>query len=767
MKLMNISRLALCLVFLTVAMTWTAIAQDAESNQETAEEKTEQDIAVEMVVSASRKLEKKLEAPATIEAISKEDVVMLPGTSFNDSTTTMKGVEYQNAGLNYQRISARGFSTSFNSRMLSMVDGRLATLPGAGTPQGTLVPTPSIDVKSVEVVLGPASALYGANASAGVFNVLTKSPWDEEGLAATLKAGNQSLIDVQLRYAGISDDGRWAWKFTGEYLDGEDYDTDNIYLVNGENQTLYYNDPTLTRPQADAILNQALANGTAYREDSLTDLGVTALKYKVAGYYKQDDWLAALTYGWSENDTITTTNLGRNRLIDWEVEYYQAEVTHTNFYIKWAHTENKGGKTYGIQNVPPFLAAGLPFDSIIADPNRALVFDASAMDDIEAQFNFAAGPFDLIGGVSYREFEPDSGGTYLDDRPDANGVIQTIKRDETGAYLQFDLRVLEDALRFTGGIRYDDSNEYEAQTSPKISVTYNKNNHNFRAGYNEAHRDPSILENHLFFAGGVALGNGRGWTVTDTMGNLVTSYPALAPELVKTFEVGYRGIWGGNLVIDTVAYSSEYENFISALQLIAHALLFGTVAVDADGGVHPVVLTYLNYGQADVDGFDIGVDYFRGKKLHLNFSYGYQKLKSFQNNTPIPDLPFNTPEWKIKGTLSLKDIWLENTLLNLGLRHVDEYEYHSGRWNGVIENSTYVDLTAGYRWVDKDTLFKINVNNLLDEDETELIGVPAMPAPDQLRSLQEVLINNGATASFRGPAFLPEKDPAGGENCRI
>lgn len=725
------NRFIFCLM-LVAGMCWNATAQETstDNQKESSEDKKKddgQDIAVEMIVSASRKAEKKLEAPATVEAINKEEVTLLPGTSFNDAPTTMRGVEYQSAGLNYQRISARGFSTSFNSRMLSMIDGRLATLPGAGTPQGPLVPTPSIDVKAIEVVLGPASALYGANASAGVFNVLTKSPWDEEGLAASVKAGEQNLVDVQFRYADITQDGRWAWKFTGEYLDGDDFDTNNIYLANGENQTLFYANPALTREQADAMLDAALANGTAWREDDLTDLGVSALKYKIAGYYKQDDWLAAVTYGWSQNDTITTTNLGRNRLIDWEVQEYQAEVTHQNFYLKWVHTDNNGGKTYGIQNVPPYLAAGLPFDAIVSDPNRALVFDDSSMDDIEAQFNFSKGHLEFIGGISYREFEPNSGGTYLDDRPDASGIVQTIKRDETGAYLQLDLRFMQDALRLTGGLRYDDSNEYESQTSPKISVTYSKNSHNFRAGYNEAHRDPSILENHLYFAGGVALGNGRGWTVTDTMGNFITSYPALVPEIVKTYEVGYRGVWGGNLVVDTVAYSSQYENFISALQVIAHAVAFGTVAVDADGVVHPVVLTYLNYGQADVDGFDIGVDYFKGKRMHLNLSYGYEKLKSFDNSTPIPDLPFNTPEWKIKGTLSLKDIWMENTLLNLGLRHVDGYEYHSGRWNGDIENSTYLDLTLGYRWTDKDTLFKLNVNNLLDEDSTELIGVPTMP----------------------------------------
>ena len=68
-------------------------------------------------------------------------------------------------------ISARGFATQFNSRMLTMIDGRLAQLPGSGLPQATLAPVSGLDMKAVQVVIGPASALYGPNAHTGVVNV--------------------------------------------------------------------------------------------------------------------------------------------------------------------------------------------------------------------------------------------------------------------------------------------------------------------------------------------------------------------------------------------------------------------------------------------------------------------------------------------------------------------------------------------------------------------------------------------------------------------
>ena len=83
-------------------------------------------------------------------------------------TRAGKGIDFSDAGIGDQRISARGFATQFNSRMITMVDGRIATLPGNGLPQGNLLPQSGLDMKAVEVVVGPASALYGPNAHSGV-----------------------------------------------------------------------------------------------------------------------------------------------------------------------------------------------------------------------------------------------------------------------------------------------------------------------------------------------------------------------------------------------------------------------------------------------------------------------------------------------------------------------------------------------------------------------------------------------------------------------
>lgn len=696
-----------------------ALAQDESDD----EKKEENKLEVEMVVSASRKAEKKLEAPSTIETVDENKLMNSGATTFSAAAAQIKGVDYQAGGITLQRVNARGFTTSYQSRMLTTKNGKLETLPGASIPMGNLAPTNRLDIKSIEVVLGPASALYGPNASSGVFNVITKTPWDEKGTTVLAKMGEQSLFESQLRHAGVSSDGKWGWKVNAAFLDAEDFDNDNVYFADGSNQTT-------NGPEATAA---ALAAGTAWREKDLASFDLHSEKIEVTGYYESGDYRFSASYGWTETDGFGTTNLGRNRLEDWQVETTSLELNHPRFFVHVTETANEAGGTFGIQNVASALGAGVPIDVSTTNPLIALVFDDSTLLDVEAQANQTWGNFELIGGINYREYKPDSAGTFLNDGGEFPWHTPIV-REEEGAYIQFDYRILDQKLRFSGAYRYDDSNEFDAQNSPKFAVTYTEGNHNYRIGYNKAFRSPTILENNLHFARqpalgniNVALGNPVGWNVIDAAsGTVIAQFEGLTPEEVETIEVGYRGVFGGNFVVDAVYYDSSYENFISALQTIAF-IGAGTVATRADGNYPnwPFVLTYLNYGEAEVSGYDIGFDYYL-TDWTISASFGHIELDSFTNDTAIPDLPFNSPEDKLKGSISYTG--LENAFFGINYRSVlDDYAYVSGRWAGTIQSTSIADFAAGYTIPDAETTIRVSIQNLFDEDNTELLGVPAVP----------------------------------------
>lgn len=701
----------LCALFVSL----TARAQQSENSDNSSEEK-EPAIVVEEVVTASKRPEKRLEAPSTIEVVDEKALSEAPSTTFSGALAQVKGIDFANGGINLQKISTRGFSSSFNSRMLSLVDGRLSTLPGAGLPQGGLAPVSSLDIKSMELILGPAGALYGSNTTAGVLNILTKDPWDESGYSAMLKGGQNSLVNAQVRFADHN--ANWGWKLTGEYLDADEFDSNNFFDVAGNNQTAaVYQQP--------GALDAAVANGLAYREQDLVDaFTVTSQKFELSGYYQNDYLKLTGTYGWSENDGFGVTNVGRNRIEGWEIDHYIVKASADHWFFQYTRTEEDAGNTYSIQNVPAGLAAGL---SLAEAQNAALFIDRSALDDYEFQTNWDFSGLEVVAGVNHRAYDPSSEGSYLDDFLLPDGTRKDISRDETGYYLQMDYRTMEDKLRLTGAARYDEFTEFDSQFSPKFGATYQAGNHFLRANYITSYRAPEIIETHLFFIGGIARGNLDGFTVTDLDGNTLITYDPLEPEEVETFELGYRGILGENVFLDAVAYTSQYDNFISPLQLIANANA-GTVAVAPDGEVIPLLLTYLNYGAADLEGFDLGVDWFATDKVTLRGSVGYQSLDSFDNNTNIPDIAFNTPEWKYKAQLKLDDLFYPNTFANFHVRSVDAYDYLSGRWNGRIQSTTIADMALGVKFPEKDMMLKLSWSNITDQDKTELLGTPAVPS---------------------------------------
>ena len=136
----------------------------------------------ETEVKADKRKQKKTEAPASIEIISSRDIKRESSTNIGSYLKGLKGVDFTSSGVNNYSISVRGFNSSFSSRLLTLTDGRLASVPSLRVVNYSLIPQSMDDVEKIEVVLGPATALYGANAHSGVVNIISKSPSSSPGI---------------------------------------------------------------------------------------------------------------------------------------------------------------------------------------------------------------------------------------------------------------------------------------------------------------------------------------------------------------------------------------------------------------------------------------------------------------------------------------------------------------------------------------------------------------------------------------------------------
>lgn len=189
-------------------------------------------MAEEVVVSASRTEESLLKSPVSIEKLNITAIRESPQPSFYDALRNMKGVEMVTQSFTFSSVNTRGFGANGNTRLVQLVDGMDNQAPGLNFAVGNVVGMSELDVESVELLPGAASALYGPNAINGLLLMKSKSPFEYQGLSAYMKSGitsasnrapqNASFYDVAVRLAKAYND-RFAFKANFAYLTAEDW----------------------------------------------------------------------------------------------------------------------------------------------------------------------------------------------------------------------------------------------------------------------------------------------------------------------------------------------------------------------------------------------------------------------------------------------------------------------------------------------------------------------------------------------------------------
>lgn len=189
-------------------------------------------MASEVVVSASRMEESVMKSPVSIEKLNVLGIRESPQPSFYDALQNLKGVEMSTQSLTFRSVNTRGFASNGNTRLVQLMDGMDNQAPGLNFPVGNVVGMSELDVESVELLPGAASALYGPNAINGLLLMNSKSPFTYQGVSAYVKTGVMSasnrtqqttaFYDVAVRFAKAFND-RFAFKANVAYLTAKDW----------------------------------------------------------------------------------------------------------------------------------------------------------------------------------------------------------------------------------------------------------------------------------------------------------------------------------------------------------------------------------------------------------------------------------------------------------------------------------------------------------------------------------------------------------------
>ncbi|HTE08837.1 MAG TPA: carboxypeptidase-like regulatory domain-containing protein, partial [Flavitalea sp.] len=165
---------------------YTITGTDSKLNVELS---TQTVLGKEVVVTASRVAENILKSPVAIEKLDIRAIRETAAPSFYDALENVKGVQMTTSSLTFKVPNTRGFNIPNNFRFMQLVDGVDMQAATLGVPLGNAIGPTELDIASVEITPGAASALYGMNAINGMANLLTKSPFLYQGLSIYHKTG--------------------------------------------------------------------------------------------------------------------------------------------------------------------------------------------------------------------------------------------------------------------------------------------------------------------------------------------------------------------------------------------------------------------------------------------------------------------------------------------------------------------------------------------------------------------------------------------------
>jgi len=681
--------LAISSVSLFVASSAVA-GQGQQGNQQPAPPAGDTPPAFEeqVVVTASRVEEQLVNAPAAVSVINSATIQNSPATNIGDLLRTVPGVNVTQVSARDVNINTRGATSTLSTSQLALVDGRSIYLDFYGMVMWDFVPSNPREIKRIEVIRGPASAVWGANAMSGVVNVITKTPRE---LAA--EAGSSLTIGV----GGFQRSAQ-----------GVDRSAGSLFYVNGSHAQAV-NDKVAYKISAGYFTQDALPRpvgainslGTPYPD--YTNEGTSQPKFDARVDYSLAD-SATLTFngGVSGTEGIIHTGIGpfdidRGSYLSYFAAKYQKGARRVAFFTNLLTADSTNLLSRGPTGA--FLPLG---------------FDTKT-------FDFEAGDSRAIGTHNALTF----GGNFRHNAFDVSLAPNGDDRNEGGAFIQDEV-FLGQYVRWVVGGRIDKFSSIEdAVFSPRTTLLLKPDaNNSFRVSFNKAFRAPSFINNHLQTS---VLNEVNLSPISPALARFIfpvaaVGNPDLKEESLTAYEVGYTGALSV-LNRRTTITASVYWNKTKDAIFFTPVTFYGPtnppptwppVIPPAALGLLPTPLpssyTYLNLGEVKDKGFEVGVDAVATRDINVFFNYSYQAdpvIVGFdprEANSPANNrfnAGFNVSHGRFLGNLDVSysgsAYWQD--VLDL-------------RYAGTTDAYTLVNGAFGVRWAGEKVVTSLKIMNI-------------------------------------------------------
>lgn len=488
-----------CCLSLAAAVVTTIPAQSQETPKDLGSKSIEELMNIE-VTSPSKKTESLLEAPAAIFVVTGQDIVRGGFSSIPDALRMVPGLHVAQQSSHVWLVSARGFSSLFNAKMLVLVDGRLAYTPTFGGVWWDVQDPPMEDIDRIEVIRGPGGTLWGANAVNGVINIITKEPGKTQGVLVSSAAGVNEGYATRVRYGGTAGK-RFAYRI---------YGTGNYWL------------PSVN------------SSGTENYDTWSISQGGTKI-----------EWNA------SEKDTVTFDGQGYSGRIRDTTDVFTPTAPATLVNVqsvlkgghllgRWKHTFNDRSST-DVLGYCDWTARAIT----LWDEQRSTC-------DIEVQHNYS---FTDRQALTW-------GGSILSTNLSSQtnfrfGISPPERRTTTyGLFLQYDFALVPDKLHVIAGSKFDHNDFTGFEYQPQVRAVWTpRKSHAVWAAISRAVRTPTLAET------GGKLRVSQVSTTPLVFLDFVSN-PDSDSEVLHSYELGYRYASKQKFSFDATLYYNAYDKLL-------------------------------------------------------------------------------------------------------------------------------------------------------------------------------------------------------------
>jgi outer membrane receptor protein involved in Fe transport len=607
-------------------------ANDTTSRDITLVEKSVQ-VSDIVVYGASLRGERITDAPASVTVLTPKEIHLnavsgqLPKLLEGE-----QGVDIVQNGLNDYNVNTRGFNSSLNRRLLVLLDGRDLAVAFLGSQEWNGLSVPVEDLGKLELIRGPGSALYGANAFNGVVNILTPDPRDIVGGKITVAGGERSTFRTDVRYAGVAD--RLSYKV-------------NVGRFQGDSWSVSRVKPPYEYAGFNPLLNTEVVPLDGRKVSSTYGSGRVDYEFQDGGKSTAEGGITEV------EREVLVTGIGRVQVPKAIKPWARLNYTSQSFSAQvWGAWRNSLEPQVS-------LSTGLPLEE------QSLITQL----DLQYRLNLLDDRLFVILGGAHRYQTVDTKGTL---------TLARHYDNLSGLYSQLEYKVTDDLKAVVAG-RWDRSTLHSSQFSPKLALVWTMMpGHTFRATFNKAFQAPNYSELFLYVK--------HPTRALAYLGN-----DNLTVEKITGYEVGYKGIYGRDLFLNVDAYFNTLKDFITDLAPAVNPRYPGQIVLPGDS-VLRTIWSYGNAGEVNEYGFEVGINYYLTNNWQINGNYAFFDFQIQSQSANDVLLP-NAPRHKFNVGLTYSN---ETLSVGAMVKYLPDFEWAAGIFKGLIKSYTLVNLSASY-----------------------------------------------------------------------